>query len=331
MIDPAFDVSTNTASSVIAARSFAEPAILMIVSSSSNHASEIPSYSGSLSLRYDEDSAIDATYLRTSGIARITAACWYSQYSPNRSTLSSCLRLKKLNVLTIQGASALDATDPLFEFWRCVRFEAVKQSVGAGLDDQHCAMLGAEKPLFDGVVEERDQIRVEAVDVEQSRRVVVLAELRPGQHLGHFIERAGPARKRNEAVGQLGHQRFSFSHRTHDAQVRQSTMRNFVADEGIGNHADDFAARLQHRVREYAHQADARAAVHESKSSRDEGLAEFDRGLSVRGRAARTRAAKNAKPPHAINSLLCPVPARRRPGPARARPCCRKRRSAPVP
>ena len=88
-----------------------------------------------------------------------------------------------------------------------------------------------------------DQPRVVAAHVEQAERLGVQPELRPGVDLEQLLERADPARQRDEAVRELGHQRLALVHRADDVQLGQPGMGDLPVDERLRDHADHLAAR----------------------------------------------------------------------------------------
>ncbi len=93
-------------------------------------------------------------------------------------------------------------------------------------------------------------------------------ELRPRVDLEQLLERPHPAGQRDEAVGELGHQRLALVHRVDDAQVREARVGDLAIDQRLRDHADRVAARVQHRVGDRAHQPDARPAVDEADALR---------------------------------------------------------------
>ena len=70
------------------------------------------------------------------------------------------------------------------------------------VDDQAVEVAGLDEHLACRVVEELPQRREEAGHVEQADRLVVQADLRPGERLGQLLEGAESARQRDERVGQ---------------------------------------------------------------------------------------------------------------------------------
>lgn len=75
-------------------------------------------------------------------------------------------------------------------------------------------------------------------------------------------------------------------------------MRDLAIEHAVRDDADGFAVVLEHGVRELAHHADARAAVHEADAPLGERATESARGVREDGARAGARSAKHAKPRH---------------------------------
>ena len=89
---------------------------------------------------------------------------------------------------------------------------------------QVVALVGVQEAFVDHAVEHRDQRRVEAVDVEERAGLVADAELAPGQHLEHLVQRAEAAGQGDETVGQVEHARLALVHRADDFQLRVTPL-----------------------------------------------------------------------------------------------------------
>ena len=59
-----------------------------------------------------------------------------------------------------------------------------------------------------------------------------------------------PAGQRDEAVGELGHQRLALVHRADDVQLGERRVRDLAAHQRLGDHADHLAAGRQRGVGE---------------------------------------------------------------------------------
>ena len=73
--------------------------------------------------------------------------------------------------------------------------QTVQEDGGRPLDQERAEVLGAEKPLFDGVLEEPEERLPIVGNVEQAERLAVQSELAPGKQLKQLIERSGAAGK----------------------------------------------------------------------------------------------------------------------------------------
>ncbi len=87
------------------------------------------------------------------------------------------------------------------------------------------------------------------------------AELRPGELLDQFFERADAARQGDEAVGALEHLSFALVHVAGDDQLLGKPPRPFAVGQKFGDDAGHVAAVFEHGLGERAHQAGRAAAI----------------------------------------------------------------------
>ena len=124
---------------------------------------------------------------------------------------------------------------------------------------------GAMKRAVDGVVEEAQQRGVVAGGVEHRGRLVVDAELRPGDGLEELVERAEPTGQHHEGVGRVGHRRLPLVHGVDHPQLGEARRGPPLLLERGRDHAQHLAARGQHRVGQHPHQAHVAAAVDQAE------------------------------------------------------------------
>ena len=77
--------------------------------------------------------------------------------------------------------------DPLLDSRRTMFREAIEQGGGTDLHHQQPAVLRSEKAFPDGVVEKRDQVLEVSGHVQEATRLLVKAELGPGEHLEELL------------------------------------------------------------------------------------------------------------------------------------------------
>jgi hypothetical protein len=166
-------------------------------------------------------------------------------------------------------------------------------------------MYALHEPTLDHLIEKRDQAVVEAPHVQERTRFRMVPELCPRPNLKQLLEGSDPAWQRDEAVGQLGHERLALVHRADHAEVGEPAMCDLLLDERTRHDACDFAAGDERRVGEHTHEADRSAAVDEADAASGEGLSECPRGLEIRRIVAFAGTAKYAQTPHrALRSKL---------------------------
>lgn len=149
-------------------------------------------------------------------------------------------------------------------------------------------MLRREEVLRDHAVEEGEQRRVVAGDLEQAARLVVEAEQAGGPELEELLEGPEAARKGDEGVGELGEPRLALVHRADHLQPRQPAVADLVLVEEAGDDADHLATRLEAGVGDHLHQADVATAVDEPRAAaRDRSTAAPTSSRSARSSIAR--------------------------------------------
>ena len=107
----------------------------------------------------------------------------------------------------------------------------------------------------------------------------------------------GSATKPSDSVG---HHRLALVHRGGDPQLGEAGVRDLPVDEVLGDHADDLAPGGERGVRDRAHQADARAAVHQAHAAGGDLAAQ-------RGRRVRVRRARAGLDPLNTQTVRSPV------------------------
>ena len=76
--------------------------------------------------------------------------------------------------------------------------------------------IGMDEARSLHVFEQFDQRLPEAIDVGDQNRLAVTAELRPGQLLHQFLERADPSGQGDERIGALEHHALALVHVARD-------------------------------------------------------------------------------------------------------------------
>src|SRR5208283_279626 len=112
-------------------------------------------------------------------------------------------------------------------------------------DEVAYLIIRPDEALFAHMGEEPKQRPPEPPNVGDDERLFVTAELDPGELLGELLERADPARQRDECVGLLEHEALALVHVGDDAKLRQPLERDFALAEEIRNDSADFAACVE--------------------------------------------------------------------------------------
>ncbi|KAJ1684399.1 hypothetical protein LUZ63_020154 [Rhynchospora breviuscula] len=175
------------------------------------------------------------------------------------------------------------------------------QPVGVVVDEQHVGVVAGEEPGGDRVVEERHQRVPVARDVEQPDRLVVDAQLQPGERLEQLLERSRAAGQHHEAVGLVHHPQLALVHRADDVQLAQPGVADLLVLQALRDDADDLGARVERGVGQRAHRPDGRAAVHQAEAAGGEPAREVLGRGDVRRVVAGAGAEVDADPLHGLH------------------------------
>lgn len=130
--------------------------------------------------------------------------------------------------------------------------------------EEHFTVLPLEQSFVDAVVEEAEELVVEAIDVEQKDGLLVELEGVPGEDFEEFFEGSEAPGERNECISSLTHEGFAGVHGVGDVQLGDALVGDFQIDQNFRNDADDFAAGGQGCFCCGAHEADLGSAVDEA-------------------------------------------------------------------
>ncbi len=125
-----------------------------------------------------------------------------------------------------------------------------------------------QEALVHHVVGEGEQPIPVSGDVEQADRFAVKPELRPGEDLEQFLDRAEAARQRDHSIRQRLHQRLALVHRFDDPQVFEAGVSDLPVDQHPRDHADHLAALGEDGVGHGPHHSDLSPAVDEPQALR---------------------------------------------------------------
>ena len=123
--------------------------------------------------------------------------------------------------------------------------------------------------------EEDEQGFPEAVNIRHENGFCVAAELGPGELLDEFLQRADPAGQGNEGIGAFEHELFAGVHVGDDNHVIRAVEHDFALFEKFRDNACDFAAMIEDRAGNGAHQADIAATIDEADAGFSHVDAEF--------------------------------------------------------
>src|ERR1700756_755801 len=126
-------------------------------------------------------------------------------------------------------------------------FEERRNDVLDAVDDaEEAADRGAGEAAVADIADELEQLVPIAADIDDEDRLVVQAELLPGDHLEGLVERAEPARQNREGVRHLEHAALALVHRADDEKLANAAMPDLLVVKMRRNDAGDPAAAGDH-------------------------------------------------------------------------------------
>jgi hypothetical protein len=150
-------------------------------------------------------------------------------------------------------------------------------------DEEYLAVFRLEHSFGDTVIEEGEELVVEAVEVEQEDRLLMKLEGLPGEDLEHLLEGAKAARKNDEGVGLFAHESLTGVHGVGDVKLGYAVVGYFEIDEDLWDNADDTTSGGERRFGNSAHETDSGPTVDEADVSLSEGATEVFGGFAVDG------------------------------------------------
>lgn len=123
------------------------------------------------------------------------------------------------------------------------------------------------------MVEEAQEVIVEAIDVEQEDWLVVEAEGLPSEDFEHLFERSEATRKNEEGLRLFGHEGLASVHGVDDVKLGDAVVGDFEIDEDLWDDTDDVAAGCEGRLGDGLHKAYIGSAVYEADVAGGEGCA----------------------------------------------------------
>jgi len=133
------------------------------------------------------------------------------------------------------------------------------------------------------VVEEGEELVVEAVYVEQDDGLLVDLEGLPGEDFEHLFEGAEAAGEDEEGIGLLSHEGLAGVHGVGDVELGDALVGDFEIDEDLGDDTDDAASVGKAGFGDSAHEADGSSAVDEANVALGESAAEVLGGFGIDG------------------------------------------------
>ena len=149
--------------------------------------------------------------------------------------------------------------------------------------EEDFAALRFEHAFGDTVVEEGEELVVEAVDVEQDDGLLVKLEGLPSEDLEHFFEGAKATREDEKGISLLTHEGLAGVHGVGDVELGDAVVGDFEIDEDLGDDAYDAASVGETGFGDGAHEADGGSAIDEADVLLREGASEVLGGFGVDG------------------------------------------------
>ena len=158
--------------------------------------------------------------------------------------------------------------------------EGVLDGVGY---EEDLAALRFEHAFDDTMIEEGEELVVEAVDVEQHDGFLVKLESLPGEDLEHLFEGSEAAWEDEKSIGLLTHEGLARVHGVGDVELGDAVVGDFEIDEDFGDDTYDATSVSEAGFSHGAHETDGGSAVDKADVALGEGAAEMFGGFSVDG------------------------------------------------
>lgn len=140
-------------------------------------------------------------------------------------------------------------------------FEEAKGLIDRAGDKQDLATLLFEQTFCDAVVEEGEELVVEAVDVEEEYRFRVEFEGLPCEDLEQLFKGAEASGKGDEGIGLFAHEGFAGVHGVGNVELGDAMVCDFELDEDLGDHSDDATVGSERCLRGSLHEADVGSSI----------------------------------------------------------------------
>src|SRR6266576_4118190 len=147
----------------------------------------------------------------------------------------------------------------------------------------------------------------ESFDVQNQNRLLVAAELRPGELLDELLERADAAWQRDEPIGAVEHRLLAHMHVGCDDDLLRAAQRLLAVLQKLRNNAGDVPAVVEHRSCDSTHQPARAAAVDETHAVDRQNFAEAARGIHESGVGSRAGPAIDANRSNRAHRLDVPL------------------------
>lgn len=148
-------------------------------------------------------------------------------------------------------------------------------------DEEKLTRPRLEDTLCGTVIEKAQQLVIKAIDVDQYGRLLVQAQILPGEYLEHLLEGSEATGQDEEGIGELGHLGLASVHGRGDVQFGQAAMSDLGIDEHFGDDADDTALAGKTGFRNRLHKAYVGSAVDDADVLFGKGAAECNGRLKV--------------------------------------------------
>ena len=134
-------------------------------------------------------------------------------------------------------------------------------------DKKDFAVLRFEQSFGDAVIEEREELVVEAVDIEEQDWLGVELECLPCEDFKELFKGSEASRKRDKGIGLFAHERLAGVHGIGDVKLGDAVVGDFQVNEYFRNDSDDAAVGGECCLCGSLHEADVCSSVDQTDVS----------------------------------------------------------------
>lgn len=143
--------------------------------------------------------------------------------------------------------------EPTLQVGDCRGSELVQKRARLSADGNERPQFGPDEPFIHGMVDKRDEVVEETIDIQQAHRLAMEVQLGPRDHLEQLLQGAVSSGEGDEAIGEVHHHLFAFVHGLNHVQGITAIVTQLKALQLLRDDTDYLAPTFENRIRDGAH------------------------------------------------------------------------------